>query len=1024
MARRRAKSSGPEARPLLLAAIERARTEARVLPPVWAESESELRRFSRDKELYAYQRDAVNNALWALWMYYEKCGDYRPDETAEDAETRKRRFAMETLQGGGSRINYALETWLIHAHKEEDKDRGAEVFAALSERIRPAGTEIPFDALCNRMGFWMATGSGKTLVMVKLIENLRRLMDAGEIPERKVLILAPGSLLLEQIRSTVAEYNRASRRPMDLVSLREWNTLRGRGRDAIFYYDAANISDERKQVRVDWRDFENNGEWYVLLDEAHRGTKGDSKRQAYYSLLAREGFLFNFSATFADFLDVCTTGARFNLGDFIQEGYGKHICLCGSDFREFAARDDSRALNAFAKGEYGDEEKRRVVLKSALALALVKGEIKRLREAAKTQGFSPPPYHDPLMVTMTHSVNTPRSDLAAYFNILAGLAAPEGIDAEEFALARREFAEDLREGSFLFEDLGQRALRDLSKRAEKLTEADARRAVFLTESPGSLEIVKGESGKEIAIQLQTAAEPFGLIRIGDTGKWIKSAEEAGIVTGETVRKESFFKGLETSRISALMGSRAFVESWDSARPNVLNFVNIGTVKEAMKFIVQSIGRGVRVRPLPDQRRRTSAIRSEMSGAKRRVFDDTTATAAAESLFVFAARRKAVAGALQGLAKEAASDDWVRLEGVFKLNPRPKLPDGREMPLLVPKYKETKLPRKQWREFLITEDSERRILDFVTPMPACVLAVAHEKSPAEIADFRTMTAEGNFWRVTESGRKFHSPVSAIRGVFDYLRIRAEGKKAESVRPLLASDIVHFDRVEIRGGKEEKKLLDEKLSGVSDDMERRRTEAEDDFLAKRISREEFRRIQRECSSDPGTRFSELVVRDLAKHYYTPLVAATDKDKANYIRRIVKEESEVRFLNDLAEKADSIGDGWEGWMFSKLDENTDKVFIPYIDKGELREFHPDFVFWMCRGDEYRIVFVDPKGMAHTDYQHKLDGYARLFKEKGKLRKFECEEWRKVTVALLCYNPDANEAPEQYGEYWTDDPSNIFAD
>ena len=1016
---RRAKSSGPEARPLLLGAIERARTEARALPAVWGESESALGRFSRDKELYAYQRDAVNNALWALWLYYEKCGDYRPDETPLEASRRKRRFALEIMRGGGEKINYALEPWLVHAHGGDDKERGADVFAALSERIRPEGGEIPFEALCNRMGFWMATGSGKTLVMVKLIENLRRLMEAGEIPERKILILAPGSLLLEQIHSTVAEYNRAARRPMDLVGLRAWNTLPGRGRDAIFYYDASNISDGRKQVRVDWRDFENNGEWYVLLDEAHRGTKGDSKRQAYYALFAREGFLFNFSATFADLMDVCTTGARFNLGDFIQEGYGKHICLCGSDFREFAARDDSRALNAFAKGEYGDEEKRRVVLKSALALALVKGEMRRLREKAETLGISPP-YHEPLMVTMTHSVNTPRSDLAAYFNILAGLAAPGGIDAEEFALARQEFAEDLREGSFQFEDLGQRALRDLAKRAEKLTEADARRAVFLTESPGSLEIVKGESGKEIAIQLQTASEPFGLIRIGDTNKWIKSAEEAGIVTGETVRKESFFKGLETSRISALMGSRAFVESWDSTRPNVLNFVNIGTVKEAMKFIVQSIGRGVRVRPLPDRRRRLGMIKEEMTGQERGVFDDAIATTAAESLFVFAARRKAVAGALQGLAKEAASEDWVRLDGIFKLNPRPQLPGGREMPLLVPEYEEAKLPRERWREFRITKDSERRILDFVAPMPACVLAVAHEKSPAEIADFRTMTAEGNFWRVTENGQKFHSPDSAIRGVFDHLRIRAAGKKAESVRPLLTSDIVHFGHVKIRGGKDGKKILDGKLSG---DMDERITKAEDEFSAGKISREEFRRIRREYAPDWETRFSDIVVRDLAEHYYTPLVMATG-EKADYIRHIVKEESEVRFLEDLAKKMDSIGDGWEGWMFSKLDAGTDKVFIPYIADGTLHEFHPDFVFWMCRGDEYRIVFVDPKGMAHADSYRKLDGYAELFKKGENLRVFERKEWRKVTVSLLFYNADAANAPKQYRGYWTNTPSKIFAD
>ena len=50
-----------EVRPLLLRVIEDARAEARALPPQWAASESDLGRFSRDKSLYGYQRQALDN---------------------------------------------------------------------------------------------------------------------------------------------------------------------------------------------------------------------------------------------------------------------------------------------------------------------------------------------------------------------------------------------------------------------------------------------------------------------------------------------------------------------------------------------------------------------------------------------------------------------------------------------------------------------------------------------------------------------------------------------------------------------------------------------------------------------------------------------------------------------------------------------------------------------------------------------------------------------------------------------------
>ena len=223
----------------------------------------------------------------------------------------------------------------------------------------------------------------------------------------------------------------------------------------------------------------------------------------------------------------------------------------------------------------------------------------------------------------------------------------------------------------------------------------------------------------------------------------------------------------------------------------------------------------------------------------------------------------------------------------------------------------------------------------------------------------------------------------------------------------------------GDRMERKILRGKISG---EMQREITKAEDDLLAENITREEFRGVMARWPSDWETRFPELVVRNLAAHYYAPLVTANDR--AAYIRHVVKEESEAKFLADLERVMDAAADknGWT-WMFSKLDADTDKVSIPYHHGAGLRQFHPDFVFWMCRGDEYRIVFVDPKGMAHADSYRKLDGSANLFKDGEKFREFRHEGWRKVTVALLFYNADATNALQEYRCYWTENPSDIFA-
>lgn len=67
---------------------------------------------------------------------------------------------------------------------------------------------------------------------------------------------------------------------------------------------------------------------------------------------------------------------------------------------------------------------------------------------------------------------------------------------------------------------------------------------------------------------------------------------------ESFENESYFKNLNNSLdINILMGSRSFYEGWDSNRPNVLLFINIGTGNDAKKFVMQSVGRGIRIEPL-------------------------------------------------------------------------------------------------------------------------------------------------------------------------------------------------------------------------------------------------------------------------------------------------------------------------------------------------------------------------------------------------------------------------------------------
>ncbi|MFN3466956.1 MAG: restriction endonuclease subunit R, partial [Candidatus Brocadiales bacterium] len=112
------------------------------------------------------------------------------------------------------------------------------------------------------------------------------------------------------------------------------------------------------------------------------------------------------------------------------------------------------------------------------------------------------------------------------------------------------------------------------------------------------------------------------------------------------------------------------------------------------------------------------------------------------------------------------------------------------------------------------------------------------------------------------------------------------------------------------------------------------------------------------------------------------------------------------------------------SKLDESLDEVYIPYYnpDINGISPFKPDFIFWLQKGLNYFIVFIDPKGTKHTDYEHKVDGYKRIFVQDSGKRKVLDHEGLKVEVLTFLCTDDVNKLSEGYRGYWFDDIEKVL--
>jgi len=975
------------------------------LPPAW--TAGDLASFSRGKALWDYQQAALRNAVTALWLYYD--GE-------EDEARRKARFFRRY------RDNDVPLLPSLNVGKKRDHIRLLQPYYPLAAAAN-GERELPYAELINRMGFWMATGSGKTLVIVKLLQTLWSLMQLDLVPRRDVLVLTHREDLLDQLRNHVRDFNMGGAAPhLRLRELREYPeavrehpSLVGRDELTVFTYRSDNLSDVQRERIVDFRNYDNGGKWYVLLDEAHKGDKEDSKRQHIYNILSRNGFLFNFSATFTDPRDRLTTAYEFNLASFIQGGYGKHVSLMQLENRPLGS---PQTLKVSRQDDFTDEEKQRIVLQSLLMLAYI---AKARASLCDTAGAAL--YHRPLLLALVNSVNTEEADLKLFFRELARIAAGD-VSPQAFTAAKTALRGELAAGpEFLYE--GEKFAFDAAL-FEGLTRTDIYRYVFNAERRGGIEVlVRPSNDKELAFKLKTSAAAFALIKIGDSTPWRKG-ELAGYEIIKGFEDESFFGRLNDadSTVNLLMGSRSFYEGWDSNRPNVITFINIGVGEDAQKFVLQSVGRGVRIEPRPGKRKRLHSLHNAGE------VDDAAFEAArpflhaVEALFIFGTKRAALETILAGLETERPQEAGTPL--ALEVNPAAQTAAH---PLLIPTFRRLDgrllVDQREPRKFEL-QDRERSLLQgYVDYLADDRLLLAHHGlAPQQIGLLhKTLDAPATYFH-GQTERRFGRVEVLLPRLTQYFAIAPQ--EVAGFRPL-ADEIVHFKHIrvtladisELRGQIEAVKRYVPPAARIAELREQRRLGLLDDdaYDAARLALD---RIQPETTFDhDGQR---LHIKHAASHYYLPLLIS-DRERVSYINHVIRTDSERRFLNQLEaylKEADNGFKQYDWWLFSRTDETLDRVILPYYDPSQnrIRDFHPDFVFWLVKAQTYyTILFVDPKGMKIGDYQYKIDGYGEHFRDVGGYRLFKYGDYE-VRVALLMYSDKADRPPEGYKAYWCDSP------
>ncbi|NWF98805.1 MAG: DEAD/DEAH box helicase family protein [Nitrospirae bacterium] len=766
-------------------------------------------RFSSDKTLFDFQKDALKNALRGLWLYFKGNTPSAVADTPLQKGNKLKQSLFNHYQA-----NDFTENFDYNLNRER---KAAKYLLEYPEDYQIVDNKISFTHFINRMSFWMATGSDKTLIIVKLIELLGKLVAEKELPARDILFLAHRDDLLDQFKNHVEEFNSFNfGTKINLKNLRDYDSVKrenalpfAKNEITVFCYRSDLISDEQKEKIVNFRNYDNSGKWYILLDEAHKGDKEDSKRQILYSILSRNGFLFNFSATFTDPRDFATCVFNFNLSKFVEEGYGKHIYVSSAEISAFRGR-----------GDFSPIEKQKIVLKTLLLLTCINKYFEKIRKVDNAL------YHRPLLLTLVNSVDVEESDLELFFRELEKVAKNE-IRADLLNKAKEEIVQEFsNHPTFEFEELDCVVNADL---ISKLDYKDVLKYVLNAKTPGKIEVLKIPGNRnELIFRLMTAEKPFALIKIGDISGWLKDKLE-GYEINESFENESYFRRInrDDSDINVLMGSRSFYEGWDSNRPNLLLFVNIGVGSDAKKFVLQSVGRGVRIEPQKNKRKRLQNF-FNANEVKEQLFEKIkNLILPIESLFVFGTNAENLREIIATLKAEKQDKN---LGEAFIVNPKR---EGKL--LLIPVYRDSE------RIFAEEKDPQkypvsREDLDITSKFYGFLgdkIALAKYDCDVKVLNKakESFAEKERYYDLGERNSLFE-PELILDRIFDYLGVKS--KEFEKFKEL-ENEIVHFKKVRFSDG-EKYKEIKRKIEEVRHYPERQK---ELDNQYGKIPRKEFER-----------------------------------------------------------------------------------------------------------------------------------------------------------------------------------------
>lgn len=456
----------------------------------------------------------------------------------------------------------------------------------------------------NKLAFWCATGSGKTLLMHVNIKQYLHYAAKHRAPKlNRIIILTPNEGLSKQHLKELY----LSDMQAELFSKNSGGMFQGKTIEIIDINKLAK-KDGDKTVAVD--SFEGNN--LVLVDEGHKGSSGEVWKD-FRNTLTQQGFSFEYSATFGQAIAAASNNT---LKKALLAEYGK-ATLFDYSYRYFYNDGYGKDYRIMNMSTWDNQELLDMYL-TAYLLCLYEQTLAFNRDANIKRRFL---IAKPLGIFVGGSVNAVRtvqkrsvSDVVQILLFLQDFIEKRDIftvyikrllDPTDGVKNSRGYSLFANAFSMTKEGL------KLGKEMEhaQMVYDQVLRVLFHSEISGArLHVVKQKGGDgEIGLQVGNA-DFFGVINVGDSDKLINLCAENGFIT-ETREfgALSLFNHIndEDSNINILIGSKKFSEGWSSWRVSAMGLMNVG--RSEGSEIIQLFGRGVRLKGFQFSLKRSSAL---------------------------------------------------------------------------------------------------------------------------------------------------------------------------------------------------------------------------------------------------------------------------------------------------------------------------------------------------------------------------------------------------------------------------------